>query len=255
MLINNDIKRREDKDDHHLRLDKEFAQELRELSFERAKRGIDPRPSTPKLTRDIPKCPSWGKVKEELVKDERRKDRLPNLFFDKRGYNIGTLFVFMAVAFIFAISLIIIIFFVNNLAESFRPIAQSLNTSQVDAVDAYNKTIGMLPAGYSVMRWASFAIIFAMILSIFISAALANNHPVVFVPFVLVAIVAIVFSVGISNAYEKIMQDPILAPTFAQYAEMNWLFLNLPMIIIIMGVVGAALIAINIFREPGGYYG
>ena len=167
---------------------------------------------------------------------------------NKKGMSIGTLFVFMAIGFAFLISLVVIMFFINQLTAVMLPVAHSLNTTHVDAVKAYQDTIGQIPAAYQSVHWISYGILLAMMISILISAAFSRKHPVTLVIFIFITIVAFIFSVPLSNTYQTLQANPALAPTFAGFTGSNWIFDYLPYVVMVLGIFGVILSAININR-------
>lgn len=236
------------------KVSEDFFNKVRDLSYERTKRGIDERPSIAKVTKEMAKSPKWDDLEKDVL--EKRSDSrfLPDLSFkrNKRGQFAG-IFLWIAVGFAFVITIVAIMLYVNTLSSTLTNAAEGLNTATVNATQAAADTVGKLPEGYASIKWITYSIIIAMALSTVAAAAIARKHPAILVPYVLVIVVAIIFSVPVSNTYEMIYQDPVLADTFAGFTGTNWIFLNLPIIVTIIGIFGAILCAINIQRDPGGY--
>lgn len=236
----------------NLRLDPDFSERLLKLGYERANKGIDERPSTPKVTKEILNTESWKNVEKELL--ERKKDKFPDLLFDKRGFSIFNLFLMLAIMLVFAISLVIIVYWNNTLVTAFKPVAEGLNSPGVNATLYYNQTIGQLPSGFASLQWISYGILIAMFLSVLISASLSRKHPVILVPYGFIVLILIFFSAIISNAYEQIMKSPDLASTFNMFFGMNWIILHFPYIVAVVGLLGSLLSVINIYTNPEAGY-
>jgi hypothetical protein len=107
------------------------------------------------------------------------------------------------------------------------------NTSQV-----IDQTFGKVNQAYQSLYWISIFLIVGMILSIFIGSYMVTTKPVFFIPYIFVVIIAIVVSVGLSNAYEMVANDPTLASTFAGFVGANFIMSKLPIWITIIGFVG-----------------
>jgi len=155
---------------------------------------------------------------------------------------------------VFAISLVVIVFWNNTLVTAFKPVADNLNSPGVNATMYYNQTIGMLPGGFASLQWISYGILISMFLAFIISAALSRKHPVILVPYGFITLVLIFFSAIISNAYEQIMKTPTLASTFNQFFGMNYIMLHLPYIVAVVGLLGSLLSVINIYTNPEAGY-
>lgn len=236
----------------NLRLDPEFSQRLTKLNYELASKGIIERASTPLTTKEILTTESWKKVEKEL--NERKKDKFPDLMFDKRGFSIFQLFILLGVMLVFAISIVIIVFWGNTLATAFKPVADNLNSPGVNATMYYNQTIGQIPGGFASLQWITYGILIAMFLSVIISASLSRKHPVILVPYGFIVLVLVFFAAIISNAYESIMKTPGLVDTFNQFYGMNFIMLNLPYIVAVVGIIGTLLSVINIYSNPEAGY-
>ena len=65
-------------------------------------------------------------------------------------------------------------------------------------------------------------------------------------------IVAVIVSAVISNAYEKLTQEPTLAATFAQFPAQNHIFANLPIWVTIIGFVAGIVMFVGLIRPKKG---
>jgi len=109
----------------------------------------------------------------------------------------------------------------------------SANTSQV-----IDDTFGAVNRSYQSLYWIAVFLIVGMVISIFIGSYLVTTKPIFFIPYLFITIIAILVSVGLSNAYEMVISDPTLAPTFAGFVGANDILLNLPIWIAVIGIVG-----------------
>jgi len=84
---------------------------------------------------------------------------------------------------------------------------------------------------------------------------LVNTKPIFFIPYLFIVIIAVVVSVPMSNAYETLMLNPSLTSTFATFQGSNWIMLNLPMWITIIGLTGAIIMFSRMGRKEENPYG
>jgi len=124
------------------------------------------------------------------------------------------------------------------------------NTSQV-----IDDTFGAVNRSYQALYWIAVFLMVGMIISIFIGSYLVTTRPVFFIPYIFITIIAIIVSVGISNAYEQVIADPTLASTFAGFIGANFIMLNLPMWIAIVGIVGAIIMFVRMGSKENELYG
>lgn len=128
------------------------------------------------------------------------------------------------------------------------------NTTQV-----IDDTIGKVNIAYQSLYWIATFLIVAMILAIFIGSYLVTTKPIFFIPYFFILVIAVIVSVGVSNAYEQVISDATMAATFAGFTGANFIMLHLPIWITIIGFVGAIIMYARMgSREQqnfGGIYG
>lgn len=175
---------------------------------------------------------------------------------NKRG-GFSDLFIFMILA--LAVIFISVIFVylggqayseVKEKAIEIEGIAGNENVSQI-----VDDTLGAVNTAYQSLYWISLMLIVGMVISIFISSYLVTTKPVFFIPYIFLTIIAVVISVGISNAYEEVMQDPTLASTFANFVGANYIMLQLPIWISVIGIVGAIIMFSRMGSRENDLYG
>jgi hypothetical protein len=243
-----------------IRVAPEFERELTKIEL--IKRNDNPNMSksefsSRKMTERILKTPSWSKVLEDIKNDSKRDEnnfrRIPD-FRAKRGQmNVARMFLFMAMIFILVIVTAVILYFVHSLPGVIQPIAIGMNSSSIDSIGAYDDTVGMLNIGYQPVQWAMIAIIFAMVISIFIASGLSREHPVVVVPYFFITVVAVIFSAIFSNVYESYATTSFLSGELNSMAGVSWLFGNLPVVVTVIGFIGMVLVIVNMNRGISQY--
>jgi hypothetical protein len=125
------------------------------------------------------------------------------------------------------------------------------NTSQI-----IENTFGRVPTSYAHLHWITVMLILGMVVGIFYGSYKVRTEPIYFLPYTLVTGVVILVSAGLANAYETIMQNDTLAGTFAGFVGGNHFFLNLPLYMGIIGIIGGIILFISWATKPasdGGY--
>ena len=124
------------------------------------------------------------------------------------------------------------------------------NTSQV-----IDNTFGKVNQAYQSLYWISVMLIVGMVISIFIGSYLVTTKPVFFIPYAFITIIAVIVSVGLSNAYEQIISDPTLASTFAGFLGANFIMLKLPIWVTVIGIVGGIIMFVRMGSKDNEIYG
>jgi hypothetical protein len=121
-----------------------------------------------------------------------------------------------------------------------------------------DQTIGKVNQAYQGLYWISVFLIVGMVISIFIGSYLVTTKPVFFIPYAFITIIAIIVASGLSNAYEQVIADPTLASTFAGFVGANFIMLQLPIWITVIGIVGGIIMFVRMGSKEnelyGGYY-
>ena len=119
---------------------------------------------------------------------------------------------------------------------------------------AASQTFSYMNEGLSALKLISFMIIFGFVLGTLIFAYFSRKHPVLFIVYFLIWILAIIFSIYVSNAYEEVLNNNVLGTTLATFGISNWIMLKLPWWIAVVGAVGIIIMLAGIIkdRELGG---
>jgi F0F1-type ATP synthase assembly protein I len=124
------------------------------------------------------------------------------------------------------------------------------NTSQV-----IDQTFGKVNQAYQSLYWIAVFLMVGMVISIFIGSYLVTTKPIFFVPYLFIVIIAVIIAVGLSNAYELVIQNPTLASTFAGFVGANFIMLQLPMWIAIIGITGGIIMFVRMGSKESDIYG
>lgn len=158
---------------------------------------------------------------------------------NKKASFVG-LFLFMIIALILVITTGIFVYVGTTTSTQLHTQLDSMSTASLNYTKIINETIDKIPASYQVLKWGSFVLIIAMIISIFISSYLVTTKPVFFIPYLIFLFIAIMLSVVIANAYDDILSSSNdLAITLQSFTATNFILLYLPMVVGAVGVIGA----------------
>jgi|TARA_R100000093_G_scaffold58046_1_gene30317 hypothetical protein len=170
---------------------------------------------------------------------------------NKRG-DFTALFVFMIIAFALSI-LVVVMYYVgtetfNQLLTNQEGIQKALEGTGLNATDVITDTFGQVPNAYQSLKWITTMLIVGMMLSILISSFMVRTRPVFLVAYVLIWIIAIIVSVPLSNVYDTVYQNDLLASSFAGFWGQTYIFLNLPLWITVIGGLAGILMFVNMVR-------
>lgn len=98
------------------------------------------------------------------------------------------------------------------------------------------------------LRMVALVYILCLGASIIIVSAFQRKHPFLFFIYILIVLLAVIFAPTISNAYETLLNSGIFDGELANFTASNFLLLNLPIITLIIGALGAVFLFINLIR-------
>jgi len=164
------------------------------------------------------------------------------------------LFIIMCVAILFISGIFIYMGVTtkNQLDKSFTGKVTSGGTNYTTIIDT---TFGDVNVAYSTLYWTSILLIVGMMFSIFFGSYMVTTRPIYFVPYIFIIIIAIFVAVGVSNAYQSVIEQPELASTFAGFIGSNFIMYNLPIWITVMGVVGGIIMFVRMKSQEVVAYG
>lgn len=165
-------------------------------------------------------------------------------------FNIFTFAIIIFVAVLFFGGLIYVTGLLNTVFQQ-AGISNDANSGQagyVNLTQAADRTIGQMNNSIQDLRLVALALIFAMIVGVFISNSLIKIHPAFFFVYVLIVILAVMFSAPISNAYETTLNSGVYDGLLTTFTGANWVLLNLPLVTALVGVLGGIFLFINVIR-------
>lgn len=174
---------------------------------------------------------------------------------NKRG-GFSDLFIFMilAVAIVFICGVFI---FIGGKAttEIHEKLDGTDYAGNENVTEIINQTFDAVNRAYQSLYWISVFLIVGMVISIFIGSYLVTTKPIFFIPYIFIVIIAVIVSVGISNAYEMVINDPTMAETFAGFVGANFIMLKLPIWIAVIGIVGGIIMFVRMGSRENDLYG
>jgi len=163
-----------------------------------------------------------------------------SLMKDKRGGFVD-LFVFMIFALVIILISVVWIYIGGITSEQMHLSMDAMDLHDTEGNNAsvvIDNTIGATNTSFQALQWISVFLIVGMIIAIMIGSYLVTTKPVFFIPYIFIVIIAVVVAVPMSNAYETLASTPELASTFTGFTGANWIMLNLPIWISIIGILG-----------------
>jgi len=181
-----------------------------------------------------------------MIKSAKKKGKI-----NKKG-DILSIIVLIAV-------IMVVVLFFAGFQYAFNEVTEKMTGLDItvfgrNVTTTADDTFGKINSAMAGLRWVALAIFVAMVLAIFISSFLVKAHPVFFIVYILMTVVAVIFAVPVSNTYETLLSSGPLAGTLMSYGAMNYILLHLPMVIAVVGIAGAIFlfIGVTVDRDVGG---
>jgi len=174
-----------------------------------------------------------------------------------RGKQGGFTDLFIFMIFAFAILLVsgIFIYLGGNITTQVHEKMDDMTFGSANTSEIIDNSLGVVDQTYQSLYWIALFLMVGMVISIFIGSYLVTTRPIFFIPYILIVIIAVIVSVGLSNAYETVIADTTLASTFAGFTGANYIMLGLPIWISIIGVVGGIIMFARMGSRESEIYG
>lgn len=118
----------------------------------------------------------------------------------------------------------------------------------VNMTEAANVTFGNVNQSIQALRMVALAYILGFAVCLIITNTLIRIHPLWFMAYMLMSILAIIFAAPISNAYESLMTSSIYDGGLASFGAANFILLNLPTFVLFISIIGGVFLFINLIR-------
>ena len=178
-----------------------------------------------------------------------------NLNKNKRG-GFTDLFLFIIFAFVIILICVVMIYIGNETTDQLQNTLGKMDLHDTEGNNAsvvIDNTMGATNTSFQSLHWIAVFLIVGMIISIFIGSYLVTTKPIFFIPYLFITIIAIVVSVPMSNAYETLINNATLSGTFSGFTGANWIMLNLPIWITIIGFTGAIIMFSRMGKKEETY--
>jgi len=179
--------------------------------------------------------------------------------YKKRKWNkkggFTDLFLFMIISLIIVLISGVFIYMGLLVTDKLHESMDDMTFGSTNTSEVIDDNMGDVNDAYGGLYWISIFLIVGMMLSIFIGSYLVTTKPIFFVPYIFITIIAIIVSVGISNAYEQIILNPTMASTFMNFTGANWILLHLPTWITAIGFVGGIIMFSRMGKREETMYG
>lgn len=177
---------------------------------------------------------------------------------NKKGA-VTDLFVWLIISFVIVIVLGAFYFMgnkINDKIEEKIPDIQASIGENHNATQIVEDSIGAIPRSFEAFKWISVMLMVGMLLSLVLSGFLVKIHPAFFVANLFLIIIAVVVSVPLSNTYETLYLDETLGATFTGFYGASYIWLNLPIWVIVAGFLSLIVSFISMSRGDslGGMY-
>lgn len=200
----------------------------------------------------------YKRILTAISRDDITLKRLAEADFidDKKAQTTFNIFTFMIFAFLVVLLLGGLIYAQGLIYNVFQDVGlhneQNANSSgYVNLTLVNEQTFGQVNQSIQALRLVALMMILGEAVSIIVTNAMMKVNPIWFFAYILISLLAIIFSVPIANAYETLLSSNIYNGGLISFTTANWLILNLPILVMFISLAGGVLLFINIIRQPG----
>lgn len=174
--------------------------------------------------------------------------KLKQIHKDKKG-GFTDIFLLIILSFAIVVICVIMTYISHTTLDELNKVEELAKTPYV------NQSMGDVVSSFDSLKWVSYFLIFAMILSILVGNFLIQTHPVFFVGYIFIVVIAVIVSVPVANTYEQLYdtEHEGLNTYFHEFKASSWILLNFPMLVAIVGVLGGILLFTRLLKSQGGY--
>ena len=183
---------------------------------------------------------------------------MKSIIKDKKGQlSSFSLFSFMITAFLVVVFFSGLIFIMSTLNDVFTEVgvANEVNAGQPFYTNmslASEQIWGQAYESIQALRIVAITYILSLACAIIIIGFLVKKHPFLFFVYLLITLLAVLFAPTISNAYETLLNSGIFNDGLIEFTASNFIILNLPVIVLIIGAIGGLGMFILMMRQEGG---
>lgn len=157
--------------------------------------------------------------------------------FSKRAQSILYPILLIVTAFVVVVLFAGIIYVMNIFTGEMVGLDVTVRSANLS--DASLDTFGQLNMGLQALRLVAISIILGMALFTIVGGIGVRYHPLFFIGYVIIGVLAVILSVPVSNAYETLVTDQIFDGTLQTFTFGNWVLLNLPVFVAVITIFGS----------------
>lgn len=230
-----------------------FTQRLENISRERWSKRIDktPRPLGIRIfQRKILRHKNWSDIEKDLKIAEflKEEDAFMTSFNWFNIIIVSFLAVLVFAGMIYTMGLLNGVFHQVGIDNDKRFVP---NTTWVNMTQAADTTFGQVNSSIQALRLVALTLIFSLIVGTILVNLLIKISPAYFFIYVLIVILAVIFSAPVSNAYYNLLSSDVFGGILPSFTGANWFILNLPLVVAMGGLLGGVFLFINIIRGAG----
>lgn len=114
---------------------------------------------------------------------------------------------------------------------------------------AAQNTFGKMDSSIQALRLVAITLIFSELMFFVLALSFQRAHPAMFFVYILIIFLAVMLAAPISNSYESLLGSNIYEGNLQSFTGANWFLLNLPIVVLLAGILGAIFLFINIMRS------
>ena len=173
---------------------------------------------------------------------------------NKKAQSQFSIFTFMITAFLVVVffgGLIYAMGLINNvmMEAGLSNEVNSGNPMYVNMTRAAQQTFGQVNQSIQALRMVALVMILGLAVIMIVTNALVKIHPLFFFAYILLCLLAVIFAVPISNAYETLLQSGIYDGILTSFSASNFFLLNLPIVVMVVSVLGGIFLFISMIRS------
>lgn len=175
---------------------------------------------------------------------------------------ITDLFVWLIISFVIITVLGLFYYMGNTVNEKIEekiPTMQNslgLDETKANVTEIVENSVGAIPRSFEAFKWISVMLMVGMLLSLVLSGFLVKVHPAFFIANLFLIVICVIVSIPLSNTYETLYNDATLGATFTGFYGASYIWLNLPIWVIVAGFLSIIVMFISMSRGDslGGMY-
>ena len=166
---------------------------------------------------------------------------------NKRGAAFEDLVVILASIFIIAVVSGAVYMSANKVRDGFlKATPQIQGNMKENMTEIFDAPLRKVVSATNQLKWITTVMIFAYFVGFLITLYLVKSNPAWIFAYLIIMALIVIIAVPVSNGYEKVATNPLMAPYFSGFYGQNWIMAHLPNWFIVFGFLGMILLFANI---------